>query len=190
MAPEIVDGFMSSLLGHDQITYFHSERMIQVVDAIAQEVGLDGDSLIEAREAAAFHDLGKIEVPISILGKAGALTKDEFAAIKSHSIVGADLILRAAPDLWNISQGVRSHHERLDGKGYPDGLKGEEIPILGRIIAVADVFDALTHPRPYRQGMFSAESAIEYLQDNAGTSFDPLVVSAMCAVKDSVGFAR
>lgn len=186
MAPAIVDGFMSSILSHDQITFFHSERMVQIVDAIAQEVGLDGDSLIEAREAAAFHDLGKVEVPISILGKAGILTEDEFVTMKAHSALGADLILKVAPDLWNISQGVRSHHERLDGKGYPDGLKGEEIPILGRIIAVADVFDALTHPRPYRQDMFSAESAIEYLQDNARTSFDPRVVSAMCAVKDTV----
>jgi putative two-component system response regulator len=177
---------MSSLLNYDEITFFHSERMVHLVDSIAQAVGLDGDELIEAREAAGFHDLGKVEVPISILGKAGTLTKDEFVAVKAHSAVGADLILKASPDLWNIAQGVRTHHERLDGSGYPDGLKGEEIPILGRIIAVADVFDALTHPRPYRQAMFSAESAIEYLQDNARTSFDPRVVSAMCAVKDTV----
>ena len=188
MAPAIVDGLMSSLLSHDQTTFFHSERMVRIVDAIAQEVGLDGDSLIEAREAAAFHDLGKVEVPISILAKTDILTEDEFFTMKAHSALGADLILKASPDLWNISQGVRSHHERLDGSGYPDGLKGEEIPILGRIIAVADVFDALTHPRPYRQAMFSPESAIAYLQDNVLTSFDPRVVSAMCAIKDNIGF--
>ena len=186
VSPAIVDGFMSALLSHDQTTFFHSERMVQIVDAIAQEIGLGGDSLIEAREAAAFHDLGKVEVPISILGKADMLNADEFCTMKAHSALGADLILKASPDLWNISQGVRSHHERLNGSGYPDGLKGEEIPLLGRIIAVADVFDALTHPRPYRQAMFSPESAIEYLQDNASTSFDPRVVSAMCAVKDTV----
>ena len=147
VAPAIAQSWMSSLLNYDEITFFHSERLVHLVDSIAQAVGLDGDQLIEAREAAGFHDLGKVEVPISILGKAGSLTKEEFSAVKAHSAVGADLILKASPDLWNIAQGVRTHHERLDGSGYPDGLKGEEIPILGRIIAVADVFDALTHPR-------------------------------------------
>ncbi|NNN12717.1 MAG: HD-GYP domain-containing protein [Acidimicrobiaceae bacterium] len=182
VAPAIAQGWMSSLFNYDEITFFHSERMVHLVDSIAQAVGLDGDGLIEAREAAGFHDLGKVEVPISILGKAGTLTKEEFVAVKAHSAVGADLILKASPDFWNIAQGVRTHHERLDGSGYPDGLKGEEIPILGRIIAVADVFDALTHPRPYRAGMFSAESALEFLEDNVGSSFDPGVVSALMAI--------
>lgn len=189
VAPAIAQSWMSSLLNYDEITFFHSERLVHLVDSIAQAVGLDGDQLIEAREAAGFHDLGKVEVPISILGKAGSLTKEEFSAVKAHSAVGADLILKASPDLWNIAQGVRTHHERLDGSGYPDGLKGEEIPILGRIIAVADVFDALTHPRPYRTGMFSAESALEFLKDNAGSSFDPPVVLALAAIVDSTDFA-
>ncbi len=185
VAPTIAQGWMSSLFNYDEITFFHSERMVHLVDSISQAVGLDGDDLIEAREAAGFHDLGKVEVPISILGKAGTLTKEEFVAVKAHSAVGADLILKASPDFWNIAQGVRTHHERLDGSGYPDGLKGAEIPILGRIIAVADVFDALTHPRPYRKGMFSAESALEFLADNVESSFDPHVVSALTSIVDS-----
>ncbi len=182
VAPAIADTWMNSLFDYDEITFFHSERMVQLVDAISQEVGLDGDDLVEAREAAGFHDLGKVEVPISILGKAARLTEEEFVAIKAHSAVGAELILKASPDLWKISLGVRTHHERLDGSGYPDGLKGDEIPILGRIVAVADVFDALTHPRPYRKGMYSTESALEFLEANIETSFDPMIVFALKSI--------
>ena len=182
VAPAIADTWMNSLFDYDEITFFHSERMVQLVDAISQEVGLDGDDLVEAREAAGFHDLGKVEVPISILGKAARLTQEEFVTIRAHSAVGAELILKASPDLWKISQGVRTHHERLDGSGYPDGLKGDEIPILGRIVAVADVFDALTHPRPYRKGMYSTESALEFLEANIETSFDPMIVFALKSI--------
>jgi len=136
---------------------------------------------ISAREtsilywAARLHDLGKIAVPEYILLKSGRLTEDEFAEIRRHPSYGADLLASVSVTFRPIADVVRAHHERWDGLGYPLGLKGEEIPRLARLIAVVDVFEALTSERPYRSPM-PAVQAMQYIRNGAGTQFDPELV--------------
>jgi putative nucleotidyltransferase with HDIG domain len=166
----------------DPYTHGHTERVTQYSLAIAEDL----EEVPEAREyknfretlhvAALLHDVGKIGVPDSILNKNGALTKEEYEKVKEHSVTGA-AILYPIRELGDIAREVRAHHERWDGAGYPDGLKGDEIPFIARIIAVADTFDAVTSDRPYRQKKM-AEIAIQIIKDNSGTQFDPLIVSA------------
>ena len=126
--------------------------------------------------AALLHDVGKIGTPDSILNKKGKLTKKEYEKVKEHPVIGA-AILSPIQELGEVAREVKYHQERYDGKGYPEGVKGSEIPLIARIIAVCDAFDAITSDRPYRQRKM-AEIAIRELQANSGTQFDPLVVSA------------
>lgn len=166
----------------DPYTHGHTERVTQYALAIAEDL----EEVPEAGEyknfretlhvAALLHDVGKIGVPDSILNKNGALTKEEYEKVKEHSVTGA-AILYPIRELGDIAREVRAHHERWDSAGYPDGLKGDEIPFVARIIAVADTFDAVTSDRPYRQKKM-AEIAIQIIKDNSGTQFDPLIVSA------------
>lgn len=161
----------------DAYTHQHSVRVTKLVEAILDEMPhLPSNMRKMILDAARIHDLGKIAVRDAALLKQGPLTPEEFEEIKRHSSVGADLVGRLA--IYRHSAGiVRHHHERWDGKGYPDGLKGEDIPLGARIIAVADSFDAMTSDRPYRRGM-TPEAAIAEIQRNAGTQFDPKVVEA------------
>ena len=131
--------------------------------------------------AAAMHDIGKIKIPDRILNKPGRLTDEEYDIMKKHSIYGAEIIRKAMGDIeetdyitvaYNIA---RYHHERYDGKGYPDGLKGEDIPLEARVMALADVYDALISERVYKKA-FSVEKAKEIILDGSGTQFDPCLV--------------
>ena len=166
----------------DPYTHGHTERVTRYGLTIAEELKEipEAQSYKNFKEtlhvAALLHDVGKIGVPDSILNKNGQLTKKEYEKVKEHSVTGA-AILYPIRDLGNIAKEVRSHHERFDGNGYPDGLKGEEIPFIARIIAVADTFDAITSDRPYRQKKM-AEVAVQIIKDNSGTQFDPIIVSA------------
>jgi len=120
------------------------------------------------------HDIGKIGINESILQKPSKLTKKEYADVKTHSVIGENVVKH----INFLKEGlpiIRHHHERYDGKGYPDGLKGEKIPLLARIIAVADAFDAMTSDRPYRKA-FPPQEATKKLKENAGTQFDPQIV--------------
>jgi putative nucleotidyltransferase with HDIG domain len=166
----------------DPYTRGHTERVTRYALSMADEL----EGIPEAvayqnfREtlhvAALLHDVGKIGVPDSILNKKSQLTKEEYERIKEHSVTGAS-ILHPIKELGDIANEVKAHHERYDGTGYPDGLKGEDIPFIARIISVADTFDAITSDRPYRQkGM--AEVAVKIIKENSGTQFDPIVVSA------------
>ena len=123
------------------------------------------------------HDIGKIAVPEVILGKTDKLTEDEFKIMKNHTLRGVE-ILKPLAEFQECMKGVKYHHERYDGKGYPDGLKGEEIPMIAAIIAVADTFDAMTSDRPYRKGL-DKTVAIGEIKKNAGVQFNPLPVRAM-----------
>ncbi len=166
----------------DPYTHGHTERVTRYSLAMAEELA----DIPEAKAyknfketlhvSALLHDVGKIGVPDSILNKNGPLTKKEYEKVKEHSITGA-AILYPIRDLGDIAREVRHHHERYDGGGYPDGLRGEKIPLISRIIAVADTFDAITSDRPYRQKKM-AEIAVQIIKDNSGTQFDPIVVSA------------
>ncbi|MDC7235893.1 MAG: HD domain-containing protein [Spirochaetales bacterium] len=149
----------------------HTERVARLSAALARELGLTGDDLQRVRVAALLHDIGKLGIPESILDKPGKLTDEEFDLIKSHPEKG-DTIIKDIPGMYDVRKGVRHHHERWDGNGYPDRLAGEEIPLIARIITLADVCDAISEDRPYREG-FSREEAYSFLEDQRGSLFDP-----------------
>ncbi len=161
----------------DRYTEEHTERVATYALALADEVGLSEEERENLRKGSMVHDIGKIALPDSILLKPGPLTAEEFEKVKEHPVVGYR-ILMGAQSMRGALSVVRHHHERWDGQGYPDRLKGEEIPLLARLCAVADAFDAMTSDRPYRAGM-PLERALNILRDGAGTQWDP----------DLIGFA-
>lgn len=172
----IVESLAISLDEKDKYTHGHSRRVTNFSLQLAEHTE-EEDEKIDfelLRLCGVLHDIGKIGVPDKILGKLGKLTEEEFATIKKHPEQGAQILRPMASDgrVADISRIIRHHHERYDGKGYPDGLKGEEIPYLSRIITIADSFDAMTSDRPYRKGM-DIISAIEEIRRNIGTQFDP-----------------
>ncbi len=158
----------------DGYTAEHIERVGMYAYALARRLGWNATDAEQARIAGILHDIGKIDIPPHILNKAGPLTDEEWEQIKQHPEMGA-MLLTALTDFPGIADGVHCHHERYDGTGYPDGLIGDNIPEIARIIAVVDAFDAMTTERPYRAAVTSAQ-ALELLQQNAGTQFDPAMV--------------
>ncbi len=148
--------------------------------AVGRELHMGPEGLDEVARAAELHDVGKIAVPDAILDKPGALEPVEWSFMRRHPLIG-ERILLAAPALRPVARLVRSSHERWDGEGYPDGLRGDEIPLGARVVAVCDAFDAMTSERPYR-GSVTEANAIEELSHCAGTQFDPMVVEAFCRV--------
>jgi len=142
--------------------------------SIARENGCSQEEIAKLDISGNLHDIGKIGIPDSILLKQGKLNDDEYEIIKKHPVIGSNIIGHLG--MWTDEQDIiRHHHERFDGKGYPDRLKGEEIPLLARILSVADVYDALTTDRSYRQKM-SNKVAAEMIKENSGTQFDPEIV--------------
>ena len=175
-----VESLALAIEAKDQYTREHILRVQKTAVAIAEAMGLSGDELRGIHTGALLHDIGKLGIPEHILAKPGKLTPDEYEKIKAHPAIGS-MILEPVRFPWPVLPAVRSHHERWDGKGYPDGLKGEQIPLAGRIMAVADVYDALTSDRSYREG-WAHEKACSYICENAGTHFDPVVVGAFLDV--------
>ncbi|MHB1380991.1 MAG: HD domain-containing phosphohydrolase, partial [Thermoleophilia bacterium] len=168
----------------DSYTRGHSDRVAMLAAATATELGLSPDLVEEIRNAGYLHDIGKIGTPDSVLVKKGVLTAEEKETMKLHP--GAShRILSHARMADNIKEMIRHHHERYDGSGYPDGLKGEEIPLGSRILAVADAYEAMTSNRPYRDCM-AVEDAVRELRDNVGEQFDGLVVEAFLRVREKV----
>ena len=165
----------------DQYTANHSRSVVDLVNATADKLGIDEDSRQELEFAAMLHDVGKIAIPKEILNKPSSLTEEEFGIMMSHTIEGQFMLDRVGGLLGRVGEIVRSCHERWDGKGYPDGLAGEEIPLSARIVFVCDAYNAMTTDRPYREAMPS-EDAIAELFANAGTQFDPVVVAAIAKV--------
>ncbi|MGC8667762.1 MAG: HD domain-containing phosphohydrolase [Chthonomonadales bacterium] len=160
----------------DQYTHQHILRVQRYAVATAQYLGLSGADLEAVNTGALLHDIGKLGVPEYVLLKPGRLTDEEFAKIKKHPEIGA-AILDPVEFPWPVVPVVKHHHEKWDGTGYPDGLKGEEIPLTARVLAVADVYDALTSTRSYRSA-WSHEKAMEVIRQGAGSHFDPRVVDA------------
>jgi len=158
----------------------HTARTAELCLEIAGEIGLSDDQMSTLELAAHVHDLGKIGIPDEILSKPGKLTDDEWVDILRHPSLSAGF-LAGIDELAEVAAIVRHHHERMDGCGYPDGFRGEAIPFLSRILAVADAFEAMTSPRPYRKAI-SWEDALRELQANSGTQFDPIVVRAAARV--------
>lgn len=158
----------------------HVGRVTCYAAWIAEEMGLPPAQVERVRFSALLHDIGKIGIHSSILAKPDALTEEEAKIMKAHPVRGAEM-LRPIPELADIVPGVELHHESLDGRGYPYGLKGEEIPLMARIIAVADAFDAMTMHRPYQDAM-DADYVLRVLKKLSDTKFDPNVVNAFCRV--------
>jgi hypothetical protein len=170
--------FASTVDLRDKPTSGHSSRVAHNARAIGITMGLAQDTLRAVYWAGLLHDLGKIAVPERILQKPGSLTPDEIVTMRRHSDIGANLLLSVSADLRRIAEGVRSHHERWDGSGYPRGLEAEAIPLTGRIVAAVDVFEALTCNRPYRRPQPVPE-VLEYLRAHSGKWFEPEIVSLL-----------
>ncbi|HET8752497.1 MAG TPA: HD-GYP domain-containing protein [Gaiellaceae bacterium] len=165
----------------DAYTGSHSRDVVELVLAVAERLELDGDEQRMAEFTALLHDVGKLRIPSEIINKPGALDDDERALMNTHTILGEEMLERAGGLLGEVGPYVRSCHEHWDGKGYPDGLAGEEIPLVARIVCTCDAWSAMTTDRSYRKAL-SLEAATAELQSCAGTQFDPRVVAALVAV--------
>ena len=162
----------------DDETGQHTQRVGRTSALLAERLGFSEEYVRWIEQAARLHDIGKVGIPDLILMKVGRLTDAEFALMQTHTVIGSDLFEEGRSELIQIARRIAaSHHERWDGLGYPQGLVGEEIPMEARILAVADVFDALTHDRPYKQAWSVAE-ALGEIQAQSGSQFDPAVVEA------------
>jgi HD-GYP domain-containing protein (c-di-GMP phosphodiesterase class II) len=165
----------------DGYTAQHSRSVVDLVQAVADELGIHPNARQELEFAALLHDVGKISIPKEILNKPGKLTAEEFELMKTHTIEGQFMLDRVGGLLGRVGEIVRSCHERWDGQGYPDGLAGDDIPLAARIVFVCDAYNAMTTDRPYRQAM-SLTRAVAELTANAGTQFDPRMVTALTRV--------
>ena len=168
----------------DAYTCEHSQRVTFFAILLGQQFHLSAEDLELIRIGTPLHDIGKIGIDDAILRKPGRLTQEEFEIMKTHTTKGAELI-QPIPDLGSILPIVRSHHERWDGHGYPDGLNGEEIPRLARIVAVANAFDAMVFDTPYRQGQ-PVETAFAEIEKELGRQFAPDVVTAFLQIREKV----
>ncbi len=171
---DILQGLVIAVDTKDRYTRRHSEDVARYADFIARLLGLEGDTRRAIHTSGLIHDVGKIGIPDSILRKPGRLTDDEYEVVKQHVALG-DAITRDLPDIDLVRAGIRHHHERWDGRGYLHELSAEEIPLIARILAVADAFSAMTTTRPYRKAL-SVEEALGRLEDAAGSQLDPHLV--------------
>ena len=171
-----VDGMITlvnALEARDPYTRGHSTRVARVAGTVARRIVEDATDTAEIELAARLHDIGKVAVPDRLLDKPSCLTPEEVVLMDTHPVVGED-ILRPIAELRNVASIIRSHHERWDGSGYPDGLSGERIPVGSRILALADTFDAMTSQRPYRDSLTVADARDE-IDRQLGSQFDPAI---------------
>ncbi len=166
----------------DTYTRGHSERVAGIVELVARELGITEHEVEYLRFGSILHDVGKIGIPESIVKSPKPLTDGEYKIIQKHPLKGLE-ILQHIPFIKEHMYLIRSHHERWDGKGYPDGLRGEEIPLGAQIVAIADAFDAMTSSRPYRKGLPPKQAARE-IKKGMGTQFSSDVVHAFLSVFD------
>ena len=175
---DVMKAIASLIDAKDGYTHKHSERVAAFGVRLARHLGFDADGRAVVELSGLLHDVGKIGVPDAILNKPGKLTDEEFTQMRLHPVHGARILANIqSARVVSILPGVKYHHERWDGKGYPEGLQGEEIPLLGRVLGVADFLDALTSDRSYRKGL-TLEEALNMVKDLEGKAFDPVVVKA------------
>jgi putative nucleotidyltransferase with HDIG domain len=176
---DTIRAIAATIDARDGYTHRHSERVAALTAQLAKELGLTDAERETAELSALLHDVGKIAVPDSILNKPGTLTAEEFAEMRKHPALGARILKNIqSPTVEAVIPGVQYHHEKWDGTGYPEGLQGEAIPFLGRLLGVADFYDALTSARAYRAAM-PAEDAIKLVASGSGTHFDPTIAAAV-----------
>jgi len=173
---DIAQSFITALEFHDKYTKGHSEAVASYSVEIGEALGLKGKELDDLYWAAMMHDIGKIIVPIEILNKEEKLTDAEYKIIKDHSKIGYEIVSKN-DSLKKVSKYILHHHERWDGKGYPAGLKGDQIPLISQVISVADSWHAMTSRRPYKDQL-TCEEAIEELIKNKWTQFSPKIIDA------------
>jgi HD-GYP domain-containing protein (c-di-GMP phosphodiesterase class II) len=177
---DTISALANAVEAKDPYTLGHSERVTQYSITIAEQMNLSDDDTQTIQYSAILHDVGKIGVSGNILNKVGRLSFEEYCAIKQHTVIGENIIKRV-DFLQDTRPIIRGHQEHYDGSGYPDGLAREEIPLLARILAVADVFDALITDRPYRKA-FDYKDAINIIKDSAGKYFDPRIVQVFLEI--------
>lgn len=171
-----VKAILNALDQKDHYTFGHSMRVAYFSLVVGRELGLDEEKMYELEMSSLFHDIGKIGIPDSVLNKPSRLDEAEFQIMKKHPEKSGEVLI-GFEGMEHIAKNARHHHERFDGRGYPDGLKGEEIPLFARIILIADTFDAMTSTRPYRKGL-PYQVAFEELRQFSGTQFDPVLAEA------------
>lgn len=179
---QMMQTLSTTIEAKDEYTRRHSHRVAEYSALIAQEMGWNRSEIVNLRHAAHLHDIGKVGIPDIILNKPSRLTNEEYAVIKEHTVIGAE-ILKNVSIINHVTEVARSHHERYDGHGYPDGLKGEEIPIHARIVAVADSYDAMNSRRIYRNSL-PKETIYEEIRKNRGTQFDPEIADIFLRLMD------
>lgn len=174
---EMVDALTTALDAKNSYMCGHSDRVAGLALSLAKHLGLSVAEQTRIHIGAHLHDIGKIGIPDAILNKRGKLTDEEFAIIRQHPVIGDNIVskIKVFQDIADI---VRHHHERFDGKGYPDGLQGQNISLGARIVAVADAFDAMTSARTYREA-FGVPKALAETQRCQGSQFDPEIVAAL-----------
>ena len=177
---ETIRALAAAIDAKDPYTKGHSERVAEMSLALAQELNLSDKDIENIEYTALLHDIGKIGIADNILGKNSSLTNKEFDKIKEHTVMGAKII-EPVDFLKNSYKAIYHHHEKYNGKGYPDGIKSEDIPILARIIAVADAYDAMGSDRPYRKKL-NKDKILKELKDQSGKQFDPEIVKVLISV--------
>ncbi len=180
----VIEGWSRAMDMRDKETEGHTQRVAELTVHLAKAIGMDDQSLVEARRGALLHDIGKLGVPDAILQKPGKLTEEEWIIMRMHPQYAFDM-LKPDPYLTQALDIPYCHHEKWDGSGYPRGLRGEEIPLSARLFAFADVWDALTSDRPYRSAL-SAEEATEYIHKNSGSHFDPTFVEIFLVIAQNI----
>ena len=175
----VVKTLLQALRERDPYTYGHCRRVSRNARLLAQAAGLSDEQQRVIEVSSVFHDIGKMGIPDSVLLKPGRLTEEEESLMREHPVKSADIIspLAAIPFFNACLPGIRHHHERFDGRGYPDGVMGDQIPLAARIILIADTFDAMTNDRPYRKAM-TKRAAFKEIRKCAGKQFDPKVVDS------------
>jgi diguanylate cyclase (GGDEF)-like protein/putative nucleotidyltransferase with HDIG domain len=173
----------SAVEAKDPYTYGHSKKVNIYTMALAEKIGLSSDDVSALSAAALLHDIGKVGIPDKVLNKKGKLNKEDWEAIKAHPKLGANIISNI-PKLAPAVNSILYHHERWDGSGYPEGLKGEEIPLEARILAIADSFEAMTSARPYRPAL-ALEEVVTELRQGAGLQFDPKLVEVFIEIVEA-----
>ena len=184
---DLIESIVAALDARDAYTASHSDRVADMVLVLAAALGLDEDETTRIHMAAHLHDIGKIAIDEKILNKPGRLTPEEFELVKTHSMRGAEMLhgledFAEQPLLQTAYEIARWHHERWDGRGYPDGLKGDEIPISAQLVSLADVYDALTSERCYKKA-FSHEKAVQMIRNGECGAFNPLLLQCLTDIQ-------
>ena len=183
---EIATSLAGAIDAKDPYTKGHSTSVSKFSEALARAINLPEKEVERITLGALLHDVGKIGIPESILKKEGPLSDDEWRIMKQHPVIGTEKVLKPNPSLRDLIPIVKYHHERIDGKGYPEGLAGNDIPLAAKIVAVADTYHALISDRPYRKGM-NIEKALSILEEGAGKQWDENLIRTFVQIAPSLG---